>query len=368
MNVEKRKEILKEFSRFEKYSLDLSEIVNVDGKYVPLLDLDAKYDLYYVKTYVWIKCKKYQKHNVEKLPPNIGMMKKIETIKIQNKELDKIPRSVCYMKDLKDLDLTGNKISDISPLVDEQREISESEIAEVLYGNNKNDPIEILNPEDYGLIRGPTGYLDRNQLTNLKYLDLSKCQISDVKTLFHSPLKNLVDLKLSSNNISEIPECDPTMTNLTFLKLSSNKLMKLPKFINSFSRLMTLDISSNPISEINLEGLNKLSLLHIQGCKFAEFPKSVLGLFELNVLDISDNDIAEIPEEIGNLKDLHYFYLRNTKIREWPKTMSELKKIEKINFKDTELKSLYENFPQMSDEVKRLYGMFGVKFISEEKK
>ncbi|KAH7514309.1 hypothetical protein FEM48_Zijuj11G0075300 [Ziziphus jujuba var. spinosa] len=176
-------------------------------------------------------------------------------------------------------------------------------------------------------LQGPLPCSNQN-LTALRYLDLSGCELnstaaisigflydlvgleylylrdSNLEGVISSAIQNLtslVHLELSSNSlIGEMPTCMGNLASLVYLDLSSNSLEgEIPSFLGNLTSIVHLDLSFNslkakiPTALGNLKSIVKLDL-------------STLGnLKSIVKLDLSSNSIqGEIPTSLGNLCNL----------------------------------------------------------------
>ena len=185
--------------------------------------------------------------------------------------------------------------------------------------------------------------LDKMRIDNLKELDLSNNDISDIKVLEKVKFENLEKLDLSHNQISDIKVLKKVkFENLEILDLSWNEISDI-KILEKvkFENLKELYLYNNKISDIkvlekvkfeNLEILY-LSFNNISDIKVLEKVK-----FEnLNELYLSVNKISDIrvleKVKFGNLEKLD---LSVNKI-------SDIKVLEKIKFENLKVLDLSQN-------------------------
>lgn len=64
-----------------------------------------------------------------------------------------------------------------------------------------------------------------------------------------STLKNIVDLDLSKNQLTELPESFGELVHLQRLDLFENKLTELPLSFAGLEKLRWLDLKENPLSQ-----------------------------------------------------------------------------------------------------------------------
>jgi len=136
-------------------------------------------------------------------------------------------------------------------------------------------------------------------------------RISDLAHLFNGE-ETVLDL--TDHGRSILPKEIASLKNLVSLKLHSNNLKILPSEITELPKLKFLDISNNGIAELSPEimgSLTNLSELNLAGNKIKNLPSVIENLVNLTVFDLSDNELDNLPAEIGSLKNLRRLNLGN---------------------------------------------------------
>ena len=150
-----------------------------------------------------------------------------------------------------------------------------------------------------------------SKLTNLTYLCLSENQISDISAL--SELTNLTDLSLGINQVSDINALSK-LTNLTDLNLVYNQVGDI-NALSELTNLTHLYLEENQISDINaLTGLTSLTELRLDKNQIKDI-SSLSGLTNLTDLNLFKNQISDISA-LSELVNLEYLSLYNNPISE----------------------------------------------------
>lgn len=123
-------------------------------------------------------------------------------------------------------------------------------------------------------------YTGIGKLVNLKYLDLSNCQLSSLPTEILT-LKNLESINLSNNQFKEFPKDIFKFINLKALNFGYNQITEIPKEISKFKNIEQIYLWHNQIINVPLELFNLKKLL---------------------VLRLNENKITTLPIEISNIK------------------------------------------------------------------
>ena len=137
--------------------------------------------------------------------------------------------------------------------------------------------------------------------------------------IYNMPLKIfefkfLSCLQLTSNIITSISHFN--CPNLTKLVLKYNDLMNIPLQIQNCTKLVNLDLSHNQISEIPenfFENFTNLQTLNLSGNHLSKVPISIFNCKLLKILNLCGNNFKESPEELlfANLTNLQILNLNS---------------------------------------------------------
>ncbi|CAL6082386.1 leucine-rich_repeat domain-containing protein [Hexamita inflata] len=189
-------------------------------------------------------------------------------------------------------------------------------------------------------------------LTNLKYLDLYLCKVTDI-----SPIKYLNDLQnliLSRNNIRDI---NPLMNlkNLVELQMIENKIIDLSP-LQDLIQLKYIELSKNPIVHINalrnLTNLNKLTLSQT----FVENLTPIKHHEKRNKYEIED---LKVPTNQLIEHSMNYMYIKYLEemLRKYENTETQFKnRIQLFNKKITKpYKAALKNMRKFSEQILNLF-------------
>mgnify|MGYP001187658034 CR=1 FL=1 len=192
------------------------------------------------------------------------------------------------------------------------REAYKKNLTELDLSGNK---LTQLPPEIKELKNLTTLYLSFNQLTQLPP------EITE--------LKNLTTLILFENQLTQIPPEIAELKNLTRLVLSGNQLTQLPPEITELKNLTTLDLSGNPQIKLSPEitELKSLTELYLTGNELTQIPPEILELKNLTALNLSFNQLTELPPEITELKSLTTLIISYNQLTQLPPEITELKNL-----------------------------------------
>lgn len=135
------------------------------------------------------------------------------------------------------------------------------------YSQLKSQPVEIDTPTENNA---------SGDNTKKKYvvIDLSKKNLTTLKTEFFNENKNCEDLNVSENDLTgALPAEIRLMSNLKMLNASNNNLTGIPAEIGQLKELEVLDLSNNNIDTMpnEIENLkDNLKILNIKGNKYSQ--------------------------------------------------------------------------------------------------
>ena len=298
------------------------------------------------------------------------------TIDISNLKLEIIPKEVFdpnvdlegvnwwEMVDINKLDASNNLLSENS-FNDEEYNLSlMSYLISLRFSNNKFN------------------FIPRSlyQLSNLKLLDMSGNNITEIDGNLLKGLSSLVELDLSKNKIKFIPNSIQFLVFLEVLKFSNNQLLEIPEELGCLTRLKKLFLNENSLQflpknifskMIGLEEIyiykNRLENIcdssssifdNMKHLKFLDIHSNYLTIFniftEMPILDsllLSYNQISKINglDQCSNLTNLD---LNNNKITEFPPDILKLKKLSTLNLQNNDLNSIPNTLGLMNNLVR----------------
>lgn len=218
-----------------------------------------------------------------------------------------------------------------------------------------NFALTILNLSNNKIVCLPE---DMKQLSILEELYLSHNRLGVGPRLEFSGLNNLSILKISHNNLQEIPYNIGLLSNLKYLDLSHNQITELSQSMEHLSSLETLKLENNQITkvlaeifflknlkEINLSN-NQLSSLEnvVFPCHSKRIDLSYNQLSfvhpsqfsvcdEIQYLCLSNNQICYLDEEmfLQQMHSLEEFHLSGNQLQELPYSIGALLSIQLLN-------------------------------------
>ncbi|XP_059059592.1 toll-like receptor 7 [Achroia grisella] len=223
--------------------------------------------------------------------------------------------------------------------------------------NFKSGPYEIPFYEDSKILP------DQIPKSNIERLEITNCNINLLPEEVYT-LKNIIDIKVSDNNLTVINLTDLVKNNkLNKINASNNIITELNK--NSINELTnnnhieSIDLSHNSISEIpdnyfeyfkTLLHLN-LSYNHIKNFNFRTFE----GISALQTLQVSNNELYQIEHTLMRFNDLLELTLDNNNIKILIESNFQvMSKLEKLNLSSNAIQEIEETTFQNLSELRVL--------------
>jgi len=217
------------------------------------------------------------------LPPEIGNLKSLDTLIIQECGLTELPEEIGNCSSLTYLFLD----CPVSELPSEIGNISSLKSFEC-YCNLDSLPSSIGN------------------LSSLEKLNIS---LNNKLTSLPIEIGNLSSLKylcLSLNNLQSLPDEIGNISNLESLLMQHNSIPEIPSSIGNLSKLKVLDIYRNHLTGLPPESgkLRSLTSFKARNNNISFIPEDFCSLSSLIDLNLQENKLTALPDNFGNLISL----------------------------------------------------------------
>lgn len=147
-------------------------------------------------------------------------------------------------------------------------------------------------------------------------LNLSNQQLKQEDYSKLANFKNLQELNLSNDHLSEIPKSIFELRNIRVLNLSGNDFKVIPKQIANLKNLEELFLESEPNlnidrSLVQLKQLPNLKKLHLENNSLKSAPKHLNDLPQLQEIFLQKNPINLKLKDVNHLKNLKLLHISN---------------------------------------------------------
>ena len=182
------------------------------------------------------------RNSIKKLPSRLNELKNLKALYVNKNRLTSLGSEITNCKNLEILEIQDNPLEKISKEIATMSALRELTIRET--------PKNCIIPSELW------------SMTNLTKLRITYAHITKIPTSI-SEFKQLKELCLANNSISEIPEELYTLSSLTYLNLGFNKIKQLSPSIKKLENLDYFGIYYNPLNNFPEEiySLKKLSFL-----------------------------------------------------------------------------------------------------------
>lgn len=352
---------------------------------------------------------------ISKLTDKIGRLSGLRSLVLKTNNFLTIPESTSDLKKLTYVNLSFNpgmkwdEVFNHLPEQIQELDLSGNSLWEIPTSAYRFTALEQLHLNSNNLRVLPS---EISSWSELSYLNLSNNTGINWKSTFDQmlQLKKLSIIKLSNNQLTELPAKIGLLTELTEIHADGNMLQGLPESIGSLTNLRLLNISTSKTGQtrnqierfpasfgklrnlevLNMNGtymislpsgiskMNKLKKLYITWCGltslneirsctqleelhashnyFDRIPDWIGELAALRILKLDGNyfpskpipHILNCPPGLGLLSNLEELSLNDQLIDKLPDEIGDLKKLKTLNVRNNKLESLPETMSRCS--------------------
>lgn len=161
-------------------------------------------------------------------------------------------------------------------------------------------------------------YVTQEQVAELYILKATSQGISDITGI--GALTSLVELDLTNNQLSVVPEEIVNLSNLDRIYLGNNNFTEIPDYIRDLTKLTVFSARDNQLTEIPecLVNLPIIRNIFLQGNQITVIPDYISQVGSLSELNLSYNQISVIPEAMTQVTINHKFSIIGNRVSKLP--------------------------------------------------
>jgi Leucine-rich repeat (LRR) protein len=216
-------------------------------------------------------------HGLTRLPPDIGALKSLARLRIQQTGISTLPDSMVELSGLREWELIDSPLQGLPPWLSALRHLErlaiEFESADMLPSLIGMDALADLDvrcgaltdwPEDWCRLPALTRLTVRGHLTALPPAFAQLDSLMHLELNHHPfdtfpapllPLKNLQSLRLSHTGICVLPMVLQELDALTHLELAHNGMTEVPPVLYALTGLRYLDLRNNHLPQPAVQAL-----------------------------------------------------------------------------------------------------------------
>jgi Leucine-rich repeat (LRR) protein len=262
------------------------------------------------------------RNNIRVLPEGLGILATLTHLDVSHNQLSDLPHGLTNLKELKLLNIDSNEISGY--LTD-----AVAYLPSLVVLNCSSNNLQRL-PEGLGSAQRQLAVLEcrNNQIealpmglsvcSSITKLDAEKNRISMIppQILMGGLSIHLINLNLSKNLLTSLPDEMGMLDQLQSLNLQQNLLTSLPWSIGYLTSLVELQLGHNQLTSIpnDISKCTALLTLDIRNNKLEALPEGLCDL-KLHLIDAQNNNLKNLPPRLGLMTSLRTITLEGNGMR-----------------------------------------------------
>ncbi|KAL3892333.1 hypothetical protein ACJMK2_004549 [Sinanodonta woodiana] len=154
--------------------------------------------------------------------------------------------------------------------------------------------------------------------------------------------RHLQELNLTRNRLRSLPTNILMLTNLRVLRLGQNHFECLPHEMGFLENLRVLDLHGNRLwyMTFSIAKLQKLKQINLANNRFEHVPIPVCRLTALKCMNLRGNCLTSLIQDIEHVKNLQELNLSNNRFKDFPPEICKLRNLMYLNLSGNKLKEL----------------------------
>ena len=304
-----------------------------------------------------------------KLPDGLGKCSQLKILDVTANNIQMLPSSLGDCVQLNNLYLSHNRIRALPPSLQACTELRDVMVGHNLLDDKIQDELEMFGIP--GFLREmrerfhcekrgkpPSGKVDIKygvdgglEQKNIRHhaafiKELEKAKVTKVLHYFWKnfddlgsndllKLNDLVDLRLTGNSITTVPESLSVLSSLRILVLRRNKIKTMAEkaLRGSMSCLEVLDLADNKLNRLpeRIFRCRNIRELSLQNNVLTKLPEDIGKMRQLRILSVQINQITQLPESLADLRKITVLNFERNLLSDIPASFSRLKQLESLN-------------------------------------
>lgn len=267
---------------------------------------------------------KVQNNRLSSIPSYFTQMHGLKYLNISNNVFDEFPAVICQMSNLVDLDVSFNRITQLPSQLANLRTLERL----ICVGNELTEfPESFVTLENLRVLD-----VRRNKLVDLTpayalpQLEVLRADSNDLVTLDTQLGPRIRDFSVPHNSITGFTLASvtgmPAAYSLTNLNLSHGKLSSLAdSALSELVNLVELNLSFNQFTRLP-QTLDRLVNLEVFSCTdntLDSLPENCFGnMQKLRICNIHNNNLKNLPDDVWNCGSIESINLSSNLLENWP--------------------------------------------------
>ncbi|KAL2260067.1 hypothetical protein VTK26DRAFT_6040 [Humicola hyalothermophila] len=302
------------------------------------LSLDVPRD--FIQACVNLRDIKYNNNEARKLPPSLSRANKLTYLDVSNNRLEQLEHAeLDGLVGLLKLNLANNRLNHLPSYFGAYSVLRTLNISSNFL--EKFPPflcnLESLVDLDLSFNLISTLPEEIGKLRNLEKFVITNNRLSGSFPATFKKLSNLRELDIKYNTITNID----VVTQLPKLEILTADHNSISQVVATFERIRSLKLNSNPITKFEIKApVPTLKVLNLSSAQLASIDESFNNMLNLERLVLDRNYFVSLPNQIGNLRRLEHFSIAHNSVGELPMEIGCLSELRVLDVRGNNIRKL----------------------------
>ena len=302
------------------------------------LSLDVPRD--FIQACVNLRDIKYNNNEARKLPPSLSRASKLTYLDVSNNRLEQLEHAeLGCLTGLLKLNLANNRLNQLPGYFDAFSVLRTLNISSNFLEKFPAFLCDLESVVDLDLSFNLISVIPDNigKLRNLEKFVITNNRLSGTFPDSFRSLSSLRELDIKYNTIGNID----VIAQLPKLEILTADHNSISQFVGTFERIRSLKLNSNPITKFDIRApVPTLKLLNLSSAQLASIDDSFNQMMSLERLVLDRNYFVSLPKEIGNLRKLEHFSIAHNSVGELPPEIGCLSELRVLDVRGNNIRKL----------------------------